>query len=71
MQKTINLNWLKNTVVREKLTTGIRPKQNEVQTIFYCNDDSQPPDFALDVSLQFDESVPKCYRAFILNHFGK
>lgn len=70
LESAINLDWLKNSVVREKLTNGIRPKQNEVQTILYCNDESQAPDFALDVSLQFDECEPKCYRAYIVNHFG-
>lgn len=71
VQKTINLNWLENIAVREKITAGIRPKQNEIQTIFYCTDDSQPPNFDLDFSLQFDEREPKCYHAYILNNFGE
>lgn len=71
MQKTINLNWIKNTNVREEITNGIRPKQNEIRTIFYCYDSSSPANFELPLSFQFDESEPRCYRAYILNYFGK
>lgn len=71
VQKIIDSNWLKNRDLREHIINGIRPKQNEVQVIFYCNDNCQPPNFDLPLSLQFDEREPRCYRAYILNQFGK
>lgn len=68
MAKVINSNWLENTVAGENWT---RPKQNEVQMIFYCNDESRQANFDLPLSLQFDETEPRCYRAYILNNFGE
>lgn len=66
--KIVPIRWWQHHLSAVQLTYGIRP--NQIQKVFYCDDELENANFNLPLSNEFQENVPRCYSAYIFKFFG-